>query len=68
MAIDLALEGDEFRLKRPFLTSPRRGEVEAAAPAKASGEGSLNVLELAESPLTRIASGDAIRPLPCGER
>jgi hypothetical protein len=37
-------------------TSPRRGEVEAVAPAKYSGEGSLHARGLAERPLTRRAS------------
>jgi hypothetical protein len=32
-----------------FFTSPRRGEVEAGAPAQASGEGSLHALGLAVS-------------------
>jgi hypothetical protein len=61
-------EHDEFRVKRLLLTSPRRGEVEAEAPAKASGEGFLHAFGLAERPLTRRASDDARRLLPCGER
>jgi hypothetical protein len=39
------LERDVFRSKRSLLTSPRRGEVEAGASAKASGEGTLHAFE-----------------------
>src|SRR5262249_757186 len=52
---------ESIRLHAPF-TSPRRGEVELRSN---SGEG----VSYCESykPLTRIASEDAIRPLPMGE-
>jgi hypothetical protein len=36
--------------------------------ALASGEGLIYTFELADKPLTRIASSNAIRPLPSGEK
>jgi hypothetical protein len=36
--------------------------------AQASGEGTLHTFGIADRPLTRIASDDALRPLPCRER
>ena len=45
-----------------------QGRGRSRSVAQASGEGSLHTLGLADRPLTRIASDDAIRPLPCGER
>src|SRR4051794_13766993 len=50
----------------PHLSPKGRGRSRSAA--QASGEGCLRARGLAERPLTRRASNDARRPLPCGER
>src|SRR4051812_13032314 len=61
-----ASKGYSDRSPLPHLSPQGRGRSRSAA--QASGEGSLHALGFADRPLTRIASGDAIRPLPSGER
>jgi len=62
------LAGDEFRLKRLLLTSPRRGEVEAGAQRRLRVRGLSTRSDSRKDPSPACASDDARRPLPYGER
>src|SRR4051794_5966068 len=64
--IDIDAETQRRSFGHSHLSREGRGRSRSAA--RASGEGTLRAPGLAARPLTRRASDDARRPLPCGER
>src|SRR4051794_37561670 len=64
--VDIDSETQRRSFGHSHLSPEGRGRSRSAA--QASGEGTLRAPGLAARPLTRRASDDARRPLPCGER